>query len=55
MREMMQGSGMGGGPFGGPTRGGGGMGGAGLAGMFGPDAEAKLKSNPRIAKYFEDP
>jgi hypothetical protein len=33
---------------------GGGMG--GLGGMFGgPEAEAKLKANPRIAKYFEDP
>ena len=31
-----------------------GMGGPG--GMFGgPEAEAKLKANPRIAKYFEDP
>lgn len=28
-------------------------GGGGLFG--GPDADAKLKSNPRIAKYFEDP
>ena len=38
---------------------GGGMGGAGaggMGGMFGgPEAEAKLKANPRIAKYFEDP
>jgi len=33
----------------------GGMGGAGLGGMFGPEGEAKLKANPRIAKYFEDP
>ena len=34
--------------------GGGGMG--GLGGMFGgPEAEAKLRANPRIAKYFEDP
>ena len=31
----------------------GGMGGAGLGGMFGPEGEAKLKANPRIAKYFE--
>lgn len=45
----------GGGMGGGMGGGGGGMGGAGLAGMFGPDAEAKLKTNPRIAKYFEDP
>lgn len=37
---------------GGRAPGGGGAGG----GMFGgPEAEAKLKSNPRIAKYFEDP
>jgi stress-induced-phosphoprotein 1 len=27
----------------------------GPGGMFGPQAEAKLKQNPRIAKYFEDP
>mmetsp|Transcript_7375 Transcript_7375/g.12458 ORF Transcript_7375/g.12458 Transcript_7375/m.12458 type:complete len:144 (-) Transcript_7375:1103-1534(-) len=33
--------------------GGGGMG--GLGSMFGPEGEAKLKQNPRIAKYFEDP
>jgi stress-induced-phosphoprotein 1 len=34
----------------------GGMGGmGGPDGMFGPQAEAKLKQNPRIAKYFEDP
>lgn len=33
----------------------GGMGGAGLGGMFGPEGEAKLKANPRTAKYFEDP
>lgn len=33
----------------------GGMGGSGLGGMFGPEGEAKLKANPRIAKYFEDP
>lgn len=27
-----------------------------MGGMFGgPEAEAKLKANPRIAKYFEDP
>ena len=35
-----------------PPRGGGG----GPGDMFGgPEAEAKLRSNPRIAKYFEDP
>lgn len=40
--------GMGGGPPGG--------GAGGLGGMLGgPEAEAKLKANPRIAKYFEDP
>jgi hypothetical protein len=44
-----------------PQQPGGGMGGmgggmGGLGGMFGgPEAEAKLKANPRIAKYFEDP
>jgi hypothetical protein len=44
----MPGGGMGGGGMGG------GMG--GLGGLFGgPEAEQKLKSNPRIAKYFEDP
>lgn len=60
MREMMGPQpGMGGGsPFGGMggARGGmGGGGGGGLGDMFGPGAEAKLKANPRIAKYFEDP
>lgn len=31
-------------------------GGGGPGDMFGgPEAEAKLRSNPRIAKYFEDP
>jgi hypothetical protein len=45
---------MGGGMPGGFPMGGGG--GAGMGGMFGgPEAEAKLKANPRIAKYFEDP
>ena len=43
--------GMGGGMGGMPGMGG--MGGPG--GMFGPQSEAKLKQNPRIAKYFEDP
>lgn len=38
-----------------PGGGMGGMGGAGLGGMFGPEGEAKLKANPRTAKYFEDP
>ena len=47
----MGGMGMGGMPGAGGPAGGGGMG-----GMFGgPEAEAKLKANPRIAKYFEDP
>jgi hypothetical protein len=27
----------------------------GPGGMFGPSAEHKLKQNPKIAKYFEDP
>ena len=45
---------MGGGMPGGFPMGGGGAG--GMGGMFGgPEAEAKLKANPRIAKYFEDP
>ena len=46
------------GPMGGGMGGMGGMGGGGggMGGMFGgPEAEAKLKANPRIAKYFEDP
>ena len=46
MRDMMGGMGGGGGPFMGgrpPGGGGGGLGGDGLAGMFGPDAELKLK------------
>lgn len=31
-------------------------GGGGMGNMFGgPQAEAKLRANPRIAKYFEDP
>ena len=39
-----------------PPGGGAGGPGGGLGGMFGgPEAEAKLKANPRIAKYFEDP
>jgi hypothetical protein len=43
------------GPMGGGMGGMGG-GGGGMGGMFGgPEAEAKLKANPRIAKYFEDP
>lgn len=30
--------------------------GASLGGMLGgPEAESKLKENPRIAQYFEDP
>ena len=30
--------------------------GGGMGNMFGgPEAEAKLRANPRIAKYFEDP
>jgi hypothetical protein len=49
MTQQM-GGGMGGmGGMGGPP-------GGGMGGMFGgPEAEAKLKANPRIAKYFEDP
>jgi len=43
-----------GGMPGGPDMGGG-MGGGSMGGMFGPNPEAKLKQNPRIAKYFEDP
>jgi len=48
------------GGMGGMPGGMGGMGGmpgaGGPGGMFGgPEAEAKLKANPRIAKYFEDP
>ena len=50
-----------GGGMGGMPGGPGGFGGAGPkpgagGGLFGgPEAEAKLRSNPRIAKYFEDP
>jgi stress-induced-phosphoprotein 1 len=41
---------------GGMGRGGmGGMGMPGPGGMFGPEAQAQLMKNPRIAKYFEDP
>lgn len=54
MQRDQQSAAMGGGMPGGFPMGGGG--GAGMGGMFGgPEAEAKLKSNPRIAKYFEDP
>lgn len=31
------------------------MGGDDASGMFGPQAMAKLMSNPRIAAYFQDP
>ena len=33
----------------------GGGSGDGMGGLFNEEAEAKLKANPRIAKYFEDP
>ena len=57
VQRDQQAAAMGGGMPGGFPMGGGGNGGlGGMGGMFGgPEAEAKLKANPRIAKYFEDP